>query len=427
MKVFKRIITLLIIQIYVMTNICFAAQVMPEGLSEASATLSPQVMILNDVLKDSFILAADDNFTLMPDVFLEDDSELSFQGRFFVEFGIVFHELGNDLVSVVTALDLVDNKERDSLDENDLEKILQMSDVLYDINRQIIEIFNNDSIPSLKKVCDILIQADDLKEMYPELVALRDKGCLCKAYAGILDRGIKCIDFVVEHSDAVLFGVREEKFNIVDLFEKEQRYKILDTEGLLSAELFGYRSGLKFVIRNLRSNLLYHAGSLSQGYSVKIAQEDENIIIYFADRGVGFDIGKLKEKAVELGFWDQVRAETASDDEVIDLIFKKGFSRRYEEGTAHGLGLWLCREVLGKYFNASITAENAQGQTGAVFKITIPLNKTLGAVRDKLGESTKEESFSADRRRILDAFDGKQTQLKQHIKIEDQVLIEQAI
>ncbi len=423
MKMFKKIITLLLIQIYLMSNACFALQIMPQGVSGPSDTLSPRVMMSNDALKKLFAPADNTSRGFMhnyfkaynPRIFVEDDSGLSLQGRVFVEFGIVYHQFGNDLISVVTALDLVDSKEKDAIDKDDLEKILQMSDSLERINKMLINMFNNANIPSLEAVRDIIMQVNGLRTNYSELAALKRKGRLGKGYARILDEGIKCIDFITEHTDAVLFGVKEEKFNIVDLFKTEQKLKILDTEGLSTPELFGYSSGLNFVIKNLRYNLFAHAGHLSQVYSVKITQDDENIMIRFADKGVGFNIENLREKAVELGFWDRARADTARDDEVIDLIFKKGFSRRYEQGTAHGLGLWLCREVLTKYFKGTIMAENAQEQTGAVFRIIIPINRT------------RRFSVISGLRRILSALKAKRKLLEHSIMAEEPALIGQAI
>ena len=80
---------------------------------------------------------------------------------------------------------------------------------------------------------------------------------------------------------------------------------------------------------------------------------------------------------------------SAATEEVIELIFEKGFSQRAEKSTAHGLGLWLCRQVLLKYFNATITAKNAENKSGAVFTIKIP-------VKNENGILVKREPLAAD-------------------------------
>ena len=388
-------------------------------------TLSPRIVISNNALKNLFAPAANpirgpmSNYfkTYDPGVFIEDESGLSMQGRVFVEFFMVYHDFGNDLIPVVTVLDVVDSKEKNSIDKDDLEKILRMSDALKGINNVLNEMLNYGKIPTLETTSNIIMRVNSIKTRYAELVTLRDEGHLSESYARILNKGIKCIDFVIEYTDAVLYGVKEEKFDIKDLFKQEVKYNTLDTEELIMPELFGYRSGLNFVIKNLRYNILNHAGHLSQQYSVKIIQDDENIIIRFADKGRGFNIENLREKAVELGFWDRAHAGQAREDEIIELIFRKGFSRRYEKGTAHGLGLWLCREVLKKYFNAAITAENAREHTGAVFTISIPMLSVLSNISDNyLLEQSKKWNMRFKGFDFLEMADGQfQLYLEQSI------------
>ena len=59
---------------------------------------------------------------------------------------------------------------------------------------------------------------------------------------------------------------------------------------------------------------------------------------------------------------ERIRAAVESGDEgrIIDLIFEKWFSSRYEESETHGLGLWLCRRIIEGYFGGTIRAEKAR-------------------------------------------------------------------
>lgn len=376
MKIFKKIAIAILIQAYLMSNICFAQKDVD--------TLSPRVMLSSDGLQNLFNPLENDISRFMPhlfkdydsNVFAEANGDLTLQGRFFVEMGDVCHQLAHDLMSVTLGLDIVDNNEKKSISKYDLAKIQSMSDDLVRINKSLVEIFKNDaSIPKRETVIEIIMQANGLRTKYAELVDLRDRISMFKDYANILDKGIKCINFVTEHTDAVLFGVNEEKFNIQDLFKKEKEHKILNSQGLTDSEIFGYRSGLNSVIKNLRTNVFDHAGDKSSGYYVEITQAEGNIIIRYIDDGQGFNIDNLKQTALELKFWNQERSDTATDAEVIDLIFKKGFSRRYEADKSHGLGLWLCRQVVEGYFQGTIIAENVQEHSGSVFIITIPKNR----------------------------------------------------
>ena len=377
---FRKIISLFLIQAFCLSNVCLAETFSPD--TPGVDKLSPQVMISQAAFKSAFFLQENERVPLRsclndydPAVFVDDRGSLSVTGRVFVEFAMILHQLSNDLIPVVSAVAAVDKRERETISPEDLELINTMTKDLRRFYTHLETAFGRGNLPDRKTAADMIMQANALGMLVVPLKNLAASGRMGKDYSLILRRGIACIEFISGHTNTVLLGVKEENFDITELFAKERKFRMLESGGLFVTNIFGYRDGLNFVIRNLRYNVIDHAGGFSTNYSVALSQDEKDIIIIFADRGGGFDLEMLRNKAVELGVWSRKQAESADEAEVIDMIFRKGFSRRYEEGKSHGLGLWLCRQIVERYFRGSISARNAEQGKGAVFTLRIPLPK----------------------------------------------------
>ncbi|MBU1042855.1 MAG: hypothetical protein KJ915_00450 [Candidatus Omnitrophica bacterium] len=374
MNKLKKIFILILIQTFFVTNICFAQEI---GLRQGSDTLSPRVMINNDVLRPVFSFRLSEGYLAGilkdydPSVLIQSDGDLTLAGRVFVELSIIKHEF-DSYVAPIFAMP-VTQAEKDAINKDDLKKIQIMVEDLMLFQRTLAPEFEEGNLPSVEMLNEIIMQANGLTWKYPDLKALQAKGTLSKGYEYGLEKGISCIDFIIEHVNSVVFGAEEIEFDIKDLFEKEKRSMILDVLGLENPKFFGYRSGLNFVIKSLRNNVWQHSGQ--SNYNVKISEDEKDIIIVFTDYGKGFDIEILRQKAVDDRFLSYETAEIASDAAIIDLIFRQSFIETTEEGLAHGMGLMTCRQVIEKHFKGTITAENAKEHSGAVFKITIPKKK----------------------------------------------------
>lgn len=113
------------------------------------------------------------------------------------------------------------------------------------------------------------------------------------------------------------------------------------------------------LMRQLFENLIgnsikYARRDIDPVIDVSHAIEDDRIIIYFKDNGIGFD-----EKYLDKMF----------------TLFQRLHSREEFKGT--GLGLAICRKIV-ELHDGTITARSKPGE-GAVFIINLPMNKMVAA------------------------------------------------
>lgn len=106
-------------------------------------------------------------------------------------------------------------------------------------------------------------------------------------------------------------------------------------------------------------------------------QEGNNVVIEVGDDGAGINIEKVKSKAVEKGLITEEQAENLSDKEVVDLLFKPGFSTadKISDVSGRGVGLDVVKtniEALG----GDIEARTKQGE-GSSFIIRLPLTLAI--------------------------------------------------
>lgn len=114
--------------------------------------------------------------------------------------------------------------------------------------------------------------------------------------------------------------------------------------------------------------------SLQAQIVIQVRKQGDMLLISVCDDGAGLDLINIKEKALELKLIDQGDAQNLSDDEVIELIFKPGFSSAeiISEISGRGVGLDVVRTNLRK-INASIQVESIQGQ-GCTFTMLLPVS-----------------------------------------------------
>lgn len=110
---------------------------------------------------------------------------------------------------------------------------------------------------------------------------------------------------------------------------------------------------------------------------LRVYQEGGQVVIEIDDDGRGIDIEKIKKKAVEKGFMSYEEVERASEKELLNLIFKPGFStaETVTQLSGRGVGMDVVKANIEK-LGGSIEINTIQGK-GTNIKIKIPLTLAI--------------------------------------------------
>ncbi|MDY6898672.1 MAG: hybrid sensor histidine kinase/response regulator [Cyanobacteriota bacterium] len=127
------------------------------------------------------------------------------------------------------------------------------------------------------------------------------------------------------------------------------------------------------------------AGKSEQGLiKIKTVHQSKRTIITISDDGNGIAIEKIRNRAEKMGLDAQMLA-TATDDDLLSLIFEPGFSTSEQVTTlsGRGVGMDVVRNNL-ELINGEITVDSVPGQ-GTTFTLSVPF--TLSVARIVLVES----------------------------------------
>ncbi|HIJ77999.1 MAG: chemotaxis protein CheA [Desulfobulbaceae bacterium] len=110
------------------------------------------------------------------------------------------------------------------------------------------------------------------------------------------------------------------------------------------------------------------------------ASVDENYVyLIIKDDGAGIDPQKMKKTAVKKGFMSEAEVAELSEKELVNLIFRPGFSSAEKVSDVSGRGVGMDVVLSGlQACNGSINVESVVNR-GTTIQITIPLTKTLVA------------------------------------------------
>jgi two-component system chemotaxis sensor kinase CheA len=120
------------------------------------------------------------------------------------------------------------------------------------------------------------------------------------------------------------------------------------------------------------------AGKPTKGKIIlKAYQEGNNVIVQVSDDGHGFDIEKVKEKALNQGLVDRDALEQMPDEQILELTFLPGFSTasKVSDVSGRGVGMDIVKtkvEALGGL--VKISSELGQG---SVIEIHLPLTLAI--------------------------------------------------
>jgi two-component system chemotaxis sensor kinase CheA len=101
------------------------------------------------------------------------------------------------------------------------------------------------------------------------------------------------------------------------------------------------------------------------------------VVVEVTDDGRGIDAQKIRAKAIEMGMMTAEEAPRLSEAEVLDFIFRPGFStaEQVTEVSGRGVGMDVVQSVLHR-LKASVSVETHIGQ-GTTFRLKLPLTLAI--------------------------------------------------
>ena len=111
--------------------------------------------------------------------------------------------------------------------------------------------------------------------------------------------------------------------------------------------------------------------------SLAAYHQGNQVIIEVSDDGRGIDSAKVRAKAVELGFIDAEEAARLPESEILDFIFRPGFSTADEitEISGRGVGMDVVQAVLHR-LKGTVGIETRVG-SGTTFRLKLPLTLAI--------------------------------------------------
>ena len=139
-----------------------------------------------------------------------------------------------------------------------------------------------------------------------------------------------------------------------------------------------------------RADERYEAGKPDQGnIAVRAYHKGNHIYVEVEDDGRGVDFERVKATAIESGLISADQAETLNRRELVDLLFRPGFSTapRRTELAGRGVGLDVVRSNVNS-LNGEIEVETEKG-VGSRFTLKVPLTLIISqALFVQCGEQT---------------------------------------
>lgn len=119
--------------------------------------------------------------------------------------------------------------------------------------------------------------------------------------------------------------------------------------------------------------------------------DGNNVVIELEDDGAGIDVEKVKRKSVDKGLLTQAEAKELADNEIIELLFKPGFSTAdsVSDVSGRGVGLDVVKNKI-ESINGIVEVETSHHK-GSKFSIRLPL--TLAIIQALL-INIKEEIYA---------------------------------
>ncbi|MBU3916098.1 hypothetical protein KKA14_11235, partial [bacterium] len=197
-----------------------------------------------------------------------------------------------------------------------------------------------------------------LKEIVDLMASLRKQpvGLVLKRYAII----------------AVNLGERQKKRVEVELKGAEIEVPLHSLENLFTSLTYIIRNAVEHGLEPLNERMDSDK-TLEGKISIEVSLEEGELKIIIADDGRGIDVDKIKQSALKKGVITEKEANSADDNEILRLLFKKGFSTKKDVGGTFGRGVGLSTvgSVVAE-LNGTIFVQTKPGK-GSTFEISLPL------------------------------------------------------
>jgi two-component system, chemotaxis family, sensor kinase CheA len=105
--------------------------------------------------------------------------------------------------------------------------------------------------------------------------------------------------------------------------------------------------------------------------------QGNQVIVEVSDDGRGIDVHKIRDKAIELGMLKHEEAARLTEAEILDFIFRPGFStaEQVTEVSGRGVGMDVVQSVLHR-LKATISVDTRPGK-GTTFRLKLPLTLAI--------------------------------------------------
>lgn len=187
--------------------------------------------------------------------------------------------------------------------------------------------------------------------------------------------------------ETVSLSLLEKELSLVAEKTAEERGKKAAVEfssGVESLDSERYRY-LKDVLIHLIRNSIDHgieqpeerikAGKNEEGViKISVKESDGSLELEYSDDGKGFDVEKIRQKAIAEGIVDAVAIDEMNKMDIIKLVFKDGFSTKDSADMISGIGSGMAvvkKNVLNR-LKGKLSLNNKAGR-GITVKIKVPL------------------------------------------------------
>jgi two-component system chemotaxis sensor kinase CheA len=105
--------------------------------------------------------------------------------------------------------------------------------------------------------------------------------------------------------------------------------------------------------------------------------QGNQVIVEISDDGRGMDVAKIRLKAIKLGLLQPEEAARLSEAEILDIIFRPGFStaEQVTEVSGRGVGMDVVQSVLHR-LKGTVAVQTQLGQ-GTTFRLKLPLTLAI--------------------------------------------------
>lgn len=173
--------------------------------------------------------------------------------------------------------------------------------------------------------------------------------------------------------------------NIVDKIAKENKKAIKFNVNAEDIKIKGeYVENITTMLIHLTRNSADHGienkyyrdflnKNIEGNITITAKKENNKILIKIEDDGQGIPVEKIKKKIIEKGLAKQEEIETLSKEQIINFIFKSGFStaEKVTDISGRGVGMDLVKNIVTELGgNIKVLTEEKKGTT---FEITLPL------------------------------------------------------